>query len=81
MSAKAEAKALSGGGVSELGATLKATARRAWSGRQASATDAGLTTTQPEQGVDADLPGPPASGAAEDQAANRRERGEDINCH
>ena len=34
----------------ELGATLKATARRAWSGRQASATDAGLTTTQPEQG-------------------------------
>ena len=29
---------------------------------------------------DADLPGPPASGAAEDQAANRRERGEDIDC-
>ena len=29
---------------------------------------------------DADPPGPPASGAAEDQAANRRERGEDIVC-
>ena len=30
---------------------------------------------------DADLPGAPtASGAAEDQAASRRERGEDIDC-